>query len=135
MKIYNQPTWGEDTQKILMVEVPDHIQFLNQQDLKMYLEDRYIVLARQAPKDISLFAADLLGILPPFNNPEQIAWAIMGSEQFRLTIEYKDGSEIQNESTQEELREMLEYTTLGDIIRFLSETPPPDWPYWPDNLS
>jgi len=123
MKVYNQRNWGESDQIILVVEVPKMIQKLNQSDLTMYLEDRYLKLAQKAPVGIGRFVEDLLRVPHPGNDPEEIVSAIMGSEQFQGVIEHMDYPGANNRSTQKELKELLDNTSLAVVVRYLSETP------------
>jgi hypothetical protein len=123
--IYSQPNWPDEFQQVLVVEVP---QIKGRLPLPIHndlLRDRYRRLAEKALAEgygPSEWVADQLEVIPPGDDPTEIADSILNSEAFlSLMMVRDDQREMTWIEDQRSLRQIYDGTDFEQIVRLLRE--------------
>lgn len=123
--IYSQPNWPEEFQQVLAVEVPYIKGRLPLEEHEHRLYRRYRRLAEKASQEDqnpAQLVADFLEMIPPADDPSEIAYSILNSTAFiNLMIRRDDPWEYTSTVDQKMLRQMYDGTDLEQIVRLLRE--------------
>lgn len=122
--IYSQRNWPDEFQQVLVVEVPKIQGRMPLWEHKDRLRNRYRKLAEISIAEghrIEDWVADQLEVVPPSDDPQEIADSILNSEAFHHVLMSHDEPRDTSIVDQKTLRRIYDGTSLGQVVRLLRE--------------